>query len=320
MVKKLSFYAFFTCLFAGLVLPVSALEKVKVGYLQAVPHNYLPLLAGQEKGFWKENDLALEIIPFGSDILTLQAFAAKGIDFALGTLDGLLPGLVRGAPIIIVGQQTRAIPFAFWVPADSFRREPKDLKGARIGIVRFGGPAHTTARIVLAALGLENEVKFVASGGLLQEVAAFRAGVTDVIVVTIQFMARLKLEGKARELLEVTDYLPKDWPGTLLAASKELVQARPLTVKKLVRAIMQASNFAKDNRAWAVKKIGEESRFGEKEAELVYEKFVSPGIRKEARIEPTALAKTIELFVQYGVVSKEKAPDVEQVYAGEFAQ
>ena len=68
-------------------------------------------------------------------------------------------------------------PNALWVRADSPIREPKDLrKGALVGVLSMGGFDHALGRMLLKAMGMERDVRFVGLGGVLPTMAALLRG------------------------------------------------------------------------------------------------------------------------------------------------
>src|SRR3989304_1540721 len=60
------------------------------------PHHALVLLAGEEKGFWKQNGLEVQWIPFTSGTTMLQAIAAASADMGSGTATSIVEGVSRG--------------------------------------------------------------------------------------------------------------------------------------------------------------------------------------------------------------------------------
>src|SRR3972149_3132324 len=66
------------------------------------PHHALVLLAGEEKGFWKQNGLEVQWIPFTSGTTMLQAIAAASVGMGGGKTTGIFGGGSRGGGLSVL--------------------------------------------------------------------------------------------------------------------------------------------------------------------------------------------------------------------------
>src|SRR3972149_1761189 len=96
---------------------------------------YLPILAAEEKGFWKENGLDVEWIPVGTSMGMYHAITAGALNIGVDVGAALIPAMARGMPAIIVANVQNYLATVLWVRADSPIKEPKELrKGAKVGV------------------------------------------------------------------------------------------------------------------------------------------------------------------------------------------
>lgn len=296
---------------------VGAIEKLKFGTsTKEAPNHYLPVLAGEEKGFWKENSIDLEWVPFRGGAPLNQAMAAGHLAIGIGGATGVIPAQAQGLPVIMVGQLFAENLFGFWVRPESRFKQPSDLKGAKIGVHRFQTVVHIYAQIVVKSLGLERDVRFVSTGGVPETIAASKAGVVDVVPFTPMELMELEVRGELRPLLRVADYLPKDWTDSTIFVRKDFAKRSPDSMRRLLKGLFQATAYIKENPAWTIAKMRSESGYSEEAAKRTYKvlKFAS-----EPRIDPKALENVRSFLIDWRIVPRDKMPPVGELYTPEFA-
>lgn len=293
-------------------------EKLKLGTaVKVFPGYYLPALAAEEKGFWKEQGLEVEWAPFRTPTDLMQAAAGRTISIGLAGAVVVIPAAAAGVPMVIVGNLYPPSDFYMWVRGDSPYKDPKELKGAKIGVQRFGTAPHVYARVVTKAAGVEKEVRFVGTGDIPETVAALRVKAVDAIVLTIYQLIKLKLTGEARELARLADYLPKEWMDQVIFARKDFINSSPDVVRRVVKAVIRANNFALDNPAWTVEKLKALSGYPDDVAQMMV-KLVS--LSRTGKIEQKAVENVRGFLIEYELLPKDKAPPVEEIYTARFVE
>jgi ABC-type nitrate/sulfonate/bicarbonate transport system substrate-binding protein len=223
----------------------------------------------------------------------------------------------RRVPLMAVSDLYTINGFSVWVKTGSRFHKPADLKGAKIGVTRFGGGTHAYSRLIVKSLGLEKDVTIVSAGGMREAVASLRAGAVDAIIYTDQQMIKLKLAGKARDFLKVMDFLPKPWLDTLVSARKDFIKDQPKTVRNAVRAILEANRFIKANPGWSLAKMKAESGFSDEAARLLYPELAA-GLSEDGKIDPRGLKNINDFLFEFGIVPKGKPLPLEEIYTREF--
>lgn len=292
------------------------LEKVKVSTsVKFVPSYYLPMEAAEEKGFWKENGLEVEWVPFAGTAAQYVAVAAGASNIGLSTWEAPMVAAERGVPVMIVGEALSLTPWSVWVKADSPYRHPRDLKGARIGVPRLGGTSHMFGRIVARAHEIEKDVRFIGAGGMPEVIAGIKAGSLDGLVEPIVITVGLKLEGVIREIASLADYLPRPWKdGIIVFARTDLARSSPDTVRRVIKATLQASDFLSKNPSWAVGNIKKNQRFSGEAAKVVYDahRFSATG-----KIDRRWVDNLRTTFIEYGILT-EKVPAVDALFSNNY--
>ena len=302
--------------FIGVPRPGFSAEKLKYGTAVKFGTSFaLPALAAEEKGFWKAEGLDVEWIPFQGGAQFNAALVAGHLKIGAATATGMFEAAARGIPVMMLYLLPGPDRYRISVRADSLLKEPQDLKGAKLGIIRYGSISHAYARAAAKALKLEGQVKMVAVGGIPVGHAALRSGAIDAWLET-EFTASMEaVKGLARRLVNVEGYVPQERASYVVVAHKEFVKASPALVKRIVSAISHASLFIIANPDWAVAKLKTELGLTEEGAREEHRLF---SLSKYGRIEKTALENLTHFLVEYGLASKEKMPRLEDIYTNEF--
>lgn len=300
--------------------PGGLLAAEKLAFGTAIKENpvyALPMSAIEEKGFWKEEGLEVQWVPFRGGALMYRAVAAGSINIGWGDIISHVQAMVGGLPVVLVADLQIEYPFFLWVKADSPIKEAKDLKGARIGVNVMGGVAHAMARLVAKSLGVEKEVRIVAGGGIAESIAAFKAGAMDGVVFSIYAMMPLKMRGEARELAAVRDYLPKEWSEQVLFSRKEFMETSPATVRKVVKAVLKAADFVRQNPGWSGEKMKSALNYND---EMVRTTIPLLRYGKDGKFNHRAVENVRSFLIEYGIASADRAPAAERIYTRQFTE
>lgn len=301
---------------AMLVVTLPAAGKVKFGTsVKISPAYYLPMMAAEEKGFWKHQGLEVEWLPLAGS-RPLNTAVVTG-DILVGGAAALaqVMGISRGVPLLMVLEMVSSMEWVIYVRADAPYKQPRDLKGGKIGVIFLGDLSDAFGRAVVRALGIEKDVKFVAVGGVPQQHASLRAGATDGMVVGRTAVVGLELAGIARPFVRVNDYLPKEWMEHTAFARRDFAAKQPGDVRKVVKGLWEAIKYVKANRSWNTEKLRTVSGLPEEGAKIVLSglQFSHDGkIRKEA-------VENIGKFaLEYKLVRAGSVPPAAELFTNEF--
>ena len=294
----------------------SAAEKLKLASAVKLSSKfYLPILAAEEKGIWERNGLDVKWVPFKGGYPMNQAVTAGSISIGLSTAAGQLRAAVAGVPVVIVSELHPGGDWSIWVRTAGPIKEPKDLKGAKIGVVRLGGTAHAYGLAVSKRLGLEKDMKIIAIGGPSVSIASLKAKITDGAIHPVDIVINLKVEGVVRKVLTIADYLPKPWVAYSVFATRKFVQNQPDTVSKVIKSLLQATDFIGKNPIWAINKMKSLSRYSDKAARAMYDIL---HFSKDGRISRKGLENVLNFLIDYRLIKKENVPPVETLYNPRF--
>lgn len=295
-----------------------AAEKVKIGTALSTHAVFvMPMLAAAEKGFWKQQGLDAEWLPFRGGAAMAQAAAGKAIHMGMTGVAGTVRAISRKLPVTIVYHPGVANDFGIWVLTDSPIKKPADLRGKKIDVTRRGGTSYSYATAVARTLGFGKDVRLTAAGGIRSQLAALKSGAVDAAMITLFAIAPLVVKGEVREVLHMVDYLPKPWMSRVVYARRDFLAKDPDSVGKMVKSLLQATKFVMANRGWTIEKMKSYSKYPPKAAELLYPKLI---YSKDGRIDPKALSNVRQFLLDYKVISAADAPPLKELYTNQFTE
>lgn len=290
-------------------------EKVKMATSTRIDaRQYLPILGAMEGGYARANGLEMEWVAFRNPADMNRAVASGDIKLGIGVIASVVQAIAAGLPIIMVAD-LHPMDFYVFVLTDSPIKEPRGLKGTKIGMLRFASSAHAYGLVAVRALGLEKEVRFVSTGGSMETVAALKAKVIDASVQSLSAVAELKVRGEVRELLAINDYLPKGWLGQLLFSEKEYTKKNPDTVRRVIKSLLAGAQYTIQHPDWARDKMKTISRFSPGAANLL---FNSMEFSRDGKIDRKAMENARKFLIDYGIVREDKTPPASELYSRDF--
>jgi NitT/TauT family transport system substrate-binding protein len=289
---------------AGAVAPRVALVQPSVKIGTAVLGDYSmagPVIVALEKGFFRQENVNVEFIPFRGGPDLLKAVLAGDVLIAVSGSTDILVFREAGSPIKMIATHTEGNHFTLNVAPDVTALG--ELKGKAIGITRAGSTTWIFARMLAKQQGWDpdRDVKIVALGALdaqlaalaRKEIAAFVWG--DGGAVT-------ELSGKSKILMRLDRFTPQ-WISQIDYASEDAIRKDPESIKKGLRGIFRALRFMKEHpeeaAPLAAKRLG-----WTPEAVLRAHRISSPLFPFDGSISVEALGSMQNVLLEYGVIKK----------------
>ena len=138
---------------------------------------YLPFYVGEKKGFYKAENLNVELILIGRSDVQLQALLTGEIHFATLNADGVILVNEKGANLKVIAGVDNAAPYIL-VGGKSYKKIA-DLKGARLGVTSLRGGATSILLEYLKSKGLHFPRDFsltILAGGTSARLSALESG------------------------------------------------------------------------------------------------------------------------------------------------
>lgn len=211
---------------------------------------WFPAALAKEKGFFRDEGLDVDFVIMNPR-LALQAVISGDVAYTTA-LGSTIRAALRGIPLRVVLTICEKPHFA--LIAQPGITSMDKLKGKVLGISSFGASSDTMARAVLNKYKLApgQDVKILAVGGGLNRLAALKSGAIDATLIEAPYNIMLEREGFSR-ILFVGDIVPSPIAG--FGTTVERIQKQSGEIRKLVRATLRATQFAKSNREESVRSI-----------------------------------------------------------------
>src|SRR5438045_3963847 len=166
-------------------------------------------------GYFKDENLTVELVRFDGGVGSLRASASGAIDLAGTSTEPVVDAIANGADVKIIYTYAPLVDVSFAVGPGI--KSMADLKGKKMGVQEPGGFADVMTRIVLKKAGLDpaKDVTFVTTT-TAGRVQALATGTTDTAVLHIDQIKTVQKQTPTIPVLakKVVDQLGrvKDFP------------------------------------------------------------------------------------------------------------
>jgi NitT/TauT family transport system substrate-binding protein len=158
----------------------AAQEKIAVAIGQRTVWDSMIVPIGDAEGIFKKHGIELAMTFTAGGAETLQALITGSVDYALTNgVEGVLSAYAKGAPVRIIGSQSRGAGDIFWyVKADSAIKSLKDADGKTMAFSRPGSSSNLVAQQLAAKAGVQP--KLVSTGAMPQTRTQVMSGQIDI--------------------------------------------------------------------------------------------------------------------------------------------
>ncbi|HEY3166789.1 MAG TPA: ABC transporter substrate-binding protein, partial [Candidatus Binatia bacterium] len=210
--------------------------------------SFLPSGVALKKGFFKDEGLDVEIIRMNvPNIITALVTGDIGYTLLFGSV---VRGALRGMPMRALASLLDGSTHALVVRPEY--KSGKELKGKTVGIGNFGGTDEVAGRMMLKSFGLDTEkdLRFIALGPDRARLAGLKEGLVDVAVIAPPGDALGRQMG-FNVLLRAYEVF--SFPFIGIGANLKTIKDKPDEVKKVVKAMVRANRFIREDKEGAVR-------------------------------------------------------------------
>src|SRR5919108_3246090 len=224
-----------------------AAEKIRISVSGGYNMIFLSAGVARQKGFFGEEGLDADIVVMGA-APSIAALSSGDIDGTLLT-GTVIRAAIRGLPVRLVAGLLTSSPHVLLARPEI--KTIKDLSGKKVGLAGFGDATHVLARLLLGRNGIEpeKEVQFVPLGTDSARFSALQQKLADAVVTS----PPLDFEGRKlgyNILARAYEYV--NYPLSGVGVNIKTIEQNRHQVKRLIRALIKASRFIRENREEAV--------------------------------------------------------------------
>lgn len=242
------------------VPPAQAQAPSAIRITQAVTSlSYIQSYVAREKGFFREEGLAAELVDTGGGGPDVQLVLAGRAELTVNDGAQVFPALQQGQTLrCVLSLLDRSIVNATMMkttadrlgisPDTPLKAKLAKLKGLKIGVTRPGALTWQQARYNLVSGGLnpDRDAELIGVGGGPALAAALEYGKVDVIYISMPIGEKLVGDGKAITFLDNARGEDLDLPNFLMEAlwaTPDYIASNRDIVAAAVRAYRKASAF-----------------------------------------------------------------------------
>jgi len=320
-----------TLLFPALVA-AQALEKKKVTIAVGGKNllYYLPLTVAEQKGFFKDEGLDVEIVDFAGGSRALQAVVGGSADVVSGAFEHTINMQAKGQKLQAFVLQGRAPQIVLAVSTKTMPgfKSVADLKGKKIGVTAPGSSTNIMANYVLAKNGIKpTDVSFVGVGASQGAAAAIRAGQIDAIsnldpVITILSRSDdIKIISDTRDVAEADKVFGGPMPAATLYAPIAFIEKNPNTVQALTNAIVRADKWIQQaGPSDIVKTVPESYLLGDRAVYIDAFLKAKPALSPDGMIPEQGPATALRALSSISPDMAKAKIDLKAVYTNQFVK
>ena len=223
-------------------LPALAADDIKVGILRLTSHS--PSIIAKAKGYFADEGLNVEFVPFQAAQAMAVGIASRDIDFGMTAISGGLVNLADKGAIKVIGgalmetddaegQKILASKAAY----DAGLTTPAALAGKRYGVTTAGSSFHYMAHKIADGEGVDrSDVRMVPLQKVPAIIASLKSGQIDAWSIVPNIGNALARGDSVVAIGDVSDYIP-NYQVTAVFTSTANVEDNPDLVKRFLAAL-----------------------------------------------------------------------------------
>jgi NitT/TauT family transport system substrate-binding protein len=303
------------CLPLAMAQPVAKPpEKIALALQWLTQCQFAGYYVALEKGYYREEGIALTILPGAADSNPVQLVTMGSAQFGTRWFADLATAVDKGLPVLSIAQILGSSGLVLVTRADSGIRQPRDFAGRSVGVWFFGNEVQFYALMSQAGV----DPARVKVSPLQSSLKPLLNRQLDVVsAMTYNELPALLRSGLKREQLRVFDFndYGLDFPGDALFASRALVKDRPELARRMVRASLRGWRDALDDPDGAVRIVLRHDRT--KKLEPVHQRDQMREVARLVQLRGRRLgehsvddaARTIEILAKGKLISRRLADD-----------
>jgi len=216
-------------------------QKIRIS-LSSRSNTNTTYYVAQSRGFFKAEGLEVEFIQINP---RLGAMAVLNGDVTFTTsFVSTFRGVVQGLPMKTVFILLKKGLYYLVVRPDIIK-DPKDLKGKKLGVTTVNGGDHIIGRELLRMIGVDpSSMQAISVGNPALRFQALVTGAVQAVSVPPPYDAQLKEMG----LTAISGPPEIGVPSSGLFAANRLIKENPQVLRKTIKALLKANRFLEANR------------------------------------------------------------------------
>ncbi|MBI2357564.1 MAG: ABC transporter substrate-binding protein [Deltaproteobacteria bacterium] len=240
----------------------AAAERINTSYISVAPSSSAHIWVAKDARLFEKHGLDATVIFISGSIRGIQSILAGEIPIGEGGGPGLTSARLAGGDVVAIAGNINILPY-YLVSQPSIRK-PEDLKGKIGGNHIAGTTAEFALRVALKKMGLDpmKDVNLRVIGGSIDRMVALQKGIVHFTVVTEA--GKVMAEKLGFPMLVDMATLEIPFPQNGVYTSTRLTRERPDTVRRYMRAYVEAIHFYATHKEETLKILQKYSRVSDR--------------------------------------------------------
>ena len=291
------------------------LKHIKVGKAILSSFPFAGLDLGQQQSIWKAAGFDPQIVTMAGDGKMQQAFAAKALDFGVGSGPGM-GYAAKGVPARAVAVIAYAPNnMGLFVSNASGVKTIDDLKGKRIGVTTAGSLTDWLARKIIDMKHWEpDDIEIVPMGDARARYAAIETGQLAGSVNAIQECEAAQDRGQGKMLLTFGSIVPHFYTHVVFA-SDDMIKNHPDDVRRFLKGWFTVAAFMRDHRQETVASVAATMKIAPKIIDETYDAEIGM-LSFDGAFDEQSMNVLRQSLKDLGIL--DSVPDASAIYAPQF--
>jgi len=226
----------FALLLLALAVRDARAEKLRISYASVSGNTAIVTYVTERAGLFKKYNLDAEIILITGGPAAVSALINGDVDLDLRAPVAALQAMAHGIKLTFLVSQSNTLDYDVVTRPEI--KDVRQLKGKRVGIIRFGGISELMVRYLFQRLGLDpdRDIQIIQVGQA--RLISLEKGALDATVLSSgeSYYAR-------RMGFHVLDMPTLPFFGSAIVASPAWIAKKPDTVQRFLKAYIEGSRF-----------------------------------------------------------------------------
>jgi len=305
-------------------------KELKLGVGGASSLYYLPLAIANQRGYFKEQGLAIEVQDFAGGARSLQALVGGSVDVVTGAYEHTLRMQSKGQDTVAVIELGRYPAITVGVKkekADKIK-SAADLKGAKVGVTAPGSSTNMLVWYLMSKAGLKpDDASYIGVGTGPSAVAAIQKGEIDVISNIEPVISKLESSKDIVVLAETrtaegtNKVLGGPMPAGVVYLRREFIDKNPNTVQALVNAFYKAIKWIGEATPEQIAdSVPQEYWLGDKPLYIAAVKASQEAYSRDGKVDADGQRRTLAFLAQFEAEFKDPKIEPAKTWDGRFLQ
>src|SRR5437899_425879 len=280
-------------------------EKLRVSYASVTGNTAVITYVAQRAGLFEKYGLGVEIILITGGPAAVSALLNGDVDLDLRAPIAAVQAMAHGARLTFLLSQSNTLEYDVVTRPEI--KDAKQLKGKKVGIIRFGGISELMVRYLFQKLGLDadKDIAIVQVGQA--RFASMEKGAIDATVLSSAESAYAKRTG-----FRVLDMPTLPFFGSTVVTTPAIVGKKSDAVTRYMKGYLDGVRFFLNDKERSCQYIGELLRTKDRDMiELAYKSNPQHQIGRKPYPDMTAVRATLDVMsARDPLIKKLKAEDL----------